>query len=480
MNKAVLFLINGLGIEKKDSCNIYSSDIMPNFDNLTKSPFFTTVSAPANNIIDAYKYFSIGTMEPLEQPFFKNVLDNEELTKNEKFNQLQKEVFNCNGKIHLFCFLNDDKVIDSIKSFIKVLDPNELKKFYIHFVLTHESDKDFYQISKILDKYQYALSKNIERAMVIGKNVIQNNDKITDLNEYVRILYNGVGEKWKDVDSKLNALFGVHANPSDTKGFYINDGLTISNDDLFIIFNYENYDFSLLENAILNPPIYLNVQNSISHFNAYSLFPMKNTQTIKPLYENIISDISISKAMEQIGGTALVLIDKENVNMVNFMANGLTNNSNSHVKYVLTDNGITYLNQQMTTLINDPTYQLIIINHSIDNIDDINQMKEQLTKIDSNLQMIVKICEDKVPLIVSSLYGLKKEINIDFNKKDLVNFNGKVPAIIIDSKINSKKSAVTSGDTYSLFSTCLKFIKPELRVPSLIRQKSFLESVIKK
>ena len=188
----------------------------------------------------------------------------------------------------------------------------------------------------------------------------------------------------------------------------------------------------------------------------------------------------MAKAMQQIGATTLVLTDKANINMVNFMANGLSNNSNSHIKYVLNDNGIMFMQQQMAALINDPSYQLIIINHNINNFDDIDSLKNELNKIDNNLSMILGLCQDKVPLIVSSLYGMKKEISINDTKKDLVDFSGKVPVIIVDSKINKRKVAVTTGDSYSIFSTCLKFIKPELKVSSLIRQKGLLESVIKK
>ena len=57
MNKTVLFLINGLGIERKDSYNVYSADIMPIFDRLTQEEYFTPVSSSASNLEEAYKYF---------------------------------------------------------------------------------------------------------------------------------------------------------------------------------------------------------------------------------------------------------------------------------------------------------------------------------------------------------------------------------------------------------------------------------------
>ena len=43
MNKTVLFLINGLGIEKADSCNVYNEQLMPNMDQLINEHLFTSI-----------------------------------------------------------------------------------------------------------------------------------------------------------------------------------------------------------------------------------------------------------------------------------------------------------------------------------------------------------------------------------------------------------------------------------------------------
>lgn len=40
MKKNILLLINGFGIEQKDSYNVYKKELMPNLDRLTKDGFF--------------------------------------------------------------------------------------------------------------------------------------------------------------------------------------------------------------------------------------------------------------------------------------------------------------------------------------------------------------------------------------------------------------------------------------------------------
>ena len=139
MNKTVLFLINGLGIERKDSYNIYSAEVMPNFDKLTTEEFFTPISSAASNLEDAYKYFSIGTLTPLTAPYMENILDNNLFNNNPKFNSFHQAVFNCTGNIHFFCFLEDDKVHDAIKKFIQTIDPDGQKRIYLHKLLTRKN-----------------------------------------------------------------------------------------------------------------------------------------------------------------------------------------------------------------------------------------------------------------------------------------------------------------------------------------------------
>lgn len=478
MNKTVLFLINGLGIERKDSYNIYSPEIMPFFDYLTREEYFTPISSNATNLEEAYKYFSIGTLKPLTEPYMENILDNNLFSNNPKFNEFHKSVFNCQGNIHFFCFLENDKIHDSIKKFIQTIDADNQKKIYLHFILPQTDTKDYISISKMLSRYMYDMPSNVERGLVFGQELLENIDKNNELNDLVRMLYKGIGEKWKDVDTKLNSLDSLHITPNCCKPFYINDGFILGENDMFFFYNYNHYDISRFINYIKNPALYVNTDIKVDKILYYSLFPLTNKEEVTYLYEDVTSDISMAKAMEQISSTALVLTDKENINMINYMCNGLSNSSNSHVKYILTDNGILFLKEQMRVILNDPNYSLIIINHRIDNIEDVDTLKQTLLKIDTNLNMIAELCKDKYSLLVSSLFGMKKELNVSGSDKVIVDFSGRVPAILMDSKYDKNKYRVSSGDTYTIFTTALKCIKPELKVNSIIKKKSLVETIL--
>ena len=73
---------------------------------------------------------------------------------------------------------------------------------------------------------------------------------------------------------------------------------------------------------------------------------------------------------------------------------------------------------------------------------------------------------------------MKKEINTITGNKAVVDFSGRVPSILIDSKYDSKKYRLASSDTYSLLTTSLKCIKPELKISSILKKKSLLENIL--
>ena len=478
MNKTVLFLINGLGVERKDSYNIYSSQLMPNLDSLISEALFTKLTSPATDLENAYKYFSIGNLAPLTFPYIQNILENNLLIQNPKFDQFHQAVFNCQGNIHFFCFLEDEKTHDAVKKFIQAIDAEGNKKIYLHFILPQTDTSQYPFISKLLARYQYDLPSNVQRGLVFGQAILEDESKLNERNDLVRMLFKGIGEKWREVDTKLTSLSSLHVSPNNAKAFYINDGFVLGENDLLFFYNYKDYDCTSFINSIKNSDPYLNNSVVTDNISCYSLFPLKNKENVSYLYEDVVSDISVAKALEQIGGTALVMTDKENIHMVNFMCNGLSNESNSHVKYVLTDNGILFQREQMRVVLNDPTYQLIVINHRIDHINDEITMKQELQKIDQNIAMILDLCKNQYTLLISSLFGIKKEIVTANSTKAVVDFSGIVPAILVDSKYDSKNYRLSSSDTYSLLTTSLKCIKPELKVNSLLRKKGLVESIL--
>ena len=57
--RSVLFLINGFGVESKESYSVYDETIMPNFDKLSKKYMFSKLSSNVFSTIDGFRNMSL-------------------------------------------------------------------------------------------------------------------------------------------------------------------------------------------------------------------------------------------------------------------------------------------------------------------------------------------------------------------------------------------------------------------------------------
>jgi len=80
MRKTILMLINGFGVERSGSAEVYSAKLMPNFDALIKTNLFGNLVANAGDYNNAYKQFSIpekakGYEDEIDYLIFEKKLD---------------------------------------------------------------------------------------------------------------------------------------------------------------------------------------------------------------------------------------------------------------------------------------------------------------------------------------------------------------------------------------------------------------------
>lgn len=333
-------------------------------------------------------------------------------------------------------------------------------------------------IAKVLYKLNYETLPNMKLGVVFGKNLLTAEDRLNEFNDLGRMLFRGSGEKWTDTDQKINSLQTFKILPHDAKAFCVNDQFGLKTNDIILFYNYDEVDCSKFVQLINNPPTFFNSQVAPGTLKYYSLFPLRNTTGVQNIYGNVTSEYSLSSAVKQIGAKGLVLIDQANLNVANYMINGLSPVGDGTIDYALTDSGILFNTEQMKAILENEKYQLIIINHRIDQYKDETSLKQAMTKIDQNLGMMKELCQDKYALIVSSLFGIKKEILMANQKEALVDFSNTVPVIIIDSRYNKKEYAMTYGNLYTLLGTTLKMIQPDAKVNSVLKKKGFLQKII--
>lgn len=478
MNKTVLFLINGLGIEKADSCNVYNEQLMPNMDQLINEHLFTSIATDTRDYNSGYQIFSMGNTDPLGYSFLENLIEENKFGESPNFNTFKNSLHSLDGTIHVFCLLDNERVVEHLKGFIRALEIDPNKKVFVHVVFPQKLLDDYKRLIKVLNKLNYDSLTQIKIGMIFGLGIIEQPEKSNELLDLGRMFFRGTGERWNELDKKLETLWGMKIVPREVKGFCVTEGFSLHDNDMIFIFNYEGIVCDRLLQLISNPPMSITHSVNSQTLRFQSLFPLRTTMQIPYLYEPLSSETSMAKALEQAGLTALVLADQENINLIYYMANGLTMKApNDKVKFAVTDNGILFSQEKMSAIINDPNYQVIVINHRIDQATSVEELQAKLSQIDQNLAMVKGLCWEKYTLIVSSLFGIKKELSLG-NRIGLVNFSGSVPVILVDKRYDKSLYKLSFGSIYTLLGTSIRCANPEMKFPTLLKKKDFLTRLL--
>ena len=85
MKKSIVFLINGLGIEKPGSYSIALDQSMPNLGKLKETSFFTTAFTNSLEYKSAYQQFFLGDTYEDEIEFIKNNVLTDEVVNNQTY-----------------------------------------------------------------------------------------------------------------------------------------------------------------------------------------------------------------------------------------------------------------------------------------------------------------------------------------------------------------------------------------------------------
>jgi hypothetical protein len=455
MKKTILFLMNGFGIEQVDSYSIYTKDLMPNLDNYTKEYLFSSIESKATTLEDGLLNFSTGVKLPLSYSLVDRIYNDYANSKNFNFyvQNIRPE-----SKIHLFCFVESDRVLEHLKYFVNFINSKCQNPIFIHCVLTSNDINNYKEIERTITRIHYDFN-NCKVATIIGENTL----KEFNLTSYMNMLQNEIGEKWRELSKKFNSLQNSKIAPNDVKEFIMNEGFRVeANDNLFFF----NYKFSDMENFISS------IAKVVDCSKTFSLFPIKGIKY--PMLAYPKSGISFMHSLKKISSKALVVSDSKRISKINYYLTGLQSIIPENISYVKSDNG--YLdNINNLKAIMDDDFDLIVIDYSIDECSTIPQIKELLSKLDVTLKNVVDYSISKeYSLFISSLYGIKKEMPLDNFTKYLVDFASKVPFIVVDPVFKKDNFRIDIGDVNNLAHTVYTSIDKSYSGGNvLIKKKGF-------
>lgn len=471
--KTVLFLINGFGVEKKESYSIYDETLMPTFEDLTKKYLFSkdSIVSNVNNYYDAYRNASLDVNELYNYSILDKDIENKVYLNNPNLNKLKQEIDIKKNNLHIFCLVDTSiKIVEHLKETVKYLNPNKDKKIYLHLIISSNNIEDYKGLIDVFSHINIELAEYSPIGFIMGLSSIDNNAKQVDLNFFFKMFISKVGEKWQSFTQKFDVLYATKSHPRNTKPFIVNSKFELSKDDTFFFFNYDNINLTNFINTLSS----ITFGPEKNNFSYYSLFSVISNLNIPYMYEKVIANNSLVSNLESINASCLILCKQEQVGIINYFCNSLKNESTKTLSFVdflpFQDNP-----NQIVNVINNFQNDLIIINYQLDDCNNTNELKNKLMLIDKSLKAIYdNMNGSKYTLIVSSLYGMSKTM---LNEKDnvcQVIFTGRVPFIYIDDFITKKDYLVEPGNINDIFKTAYKTISKTSKFDPVVEKKNGL------
>ena len=472
--RTVLFLINGFGIETKESYSIYDSTMMPNFDKLAQKYMFNKLNSNVFNTVDGFRSMSLEMDDLYNYGIYKRDSESGKIAANPYVSEINNELMNRKSKLHVFCFIDTSlQIAENLKHFITLINKEKDKKIFLHIVLTSNNYEDFPKILDVLRKINIELSEMATIGMIMGLSNILNSNSIVELNFLLRNMITEMGEKWTSYKQKLDFSYGTKSAPSSVKPFVVNSGFSVGNNDLFMIWNYDNIDISNFIDGVK----LIDYGEATNNILFYSLFKLTYKEEIKHILEFEVAKRSLATNMKGLSFKSIVVCERDEIQAINYYLNGLEMVNNPDITYFSLDDR-KYDPNTVVSIINSYPQEFIIINYNIKNVNTVEELKALLTKIDAVIGAVYTNTEkNSYNIVISSLYGMNK--TIPNARGEICNISySKVPIVYIDNFITKKNYLISEGSISDLFRVCYKSMKREYSGESLVVKKNFLYRLI--
>lgn len=469
--KTILLLINGFGVEKKESYSIYDQSLMPTFDSLTKTALFQTIESKVNNYFDGYRNMSLDINELYNYSLLNEDIDNKTFVNNQILINLKNDFYNRNGTLHFFCLVDTSlKIADHLKETLKFLNSNRDKKIVLHFIISSTNILDYKKLTEVFSKINIEISDYATIGFILGLSSIDNNAKQVDVNFFFKMFITKVGEKWQSFTQKFDVLYGTKVIPRDTKPFIVNTKFSLEPNDTFFFFNYDTLNLTNFINTLSN----IRFGEKTNSFAYYSLFPLTSNKQIPHLYEARSPKVSLVNDLNTINAKCLVLCKKEQVGVINYFANGLKNEISPNLSFVdilpYQDNP-----DMIKDIVNKFNQDLIIIDYEIDEFTKTSDLKNKLQTIDKVVEKLLQNMDgSKYSLVISSLFGMSKTMLNEKNHICQVIFSGQVPFIFVDDFITKKDYLIAPGSINDILKSCYKNIDRTSKFDSIVEKRNIL------
>lgn len=460
MRKTILMLINGFGVERAGSAEVYSPKLMPNFDLMIKTYLFGNLSTVAGDYNNAYRLFSMPDKPKGQEDEIDYLIFEKKLDTNPVLQQIRDSVGEENN-LHVFYMVESGTKFNQVKEFLKCLNPNKNKKVFVHLVMTGTSTAAYEGIKKLISKISFEISEYCKVGMVVGRNKI-NSD------EMLRAFYRELGEHWNESAKKFEVLEKEIVSPENVPVFIISGGFPLKENDTVLFLNYEEVEMERFYNDFTKIPTKL-----------YSLYPFKSG--ISNMFEREeLKTASFATTCEKFGIKILLMTTQERINDVNYYLNGMERKKSPNVTFAENDMTLFSSKEAVIDLVENHGYDGFILDYSIAGYNKMETIKTDLSNIDGVIKNISEVAKEKdYTFIVSSLYGVHVPV-MDGVVQKVIDFSGKVPIVFQSNLFAKTEYTLNSGNTYALAQTFLTNINDEVKSNKLVHKLSSIERMLTK
>lgn len=479
MKKSVIFLINGLGIEKPGSYSIAIDQCMPNLSRTKETSYFTTAIINSLEYRSAYEQFFLGDSYRKELDYVRYNVVNERIVNNPTYRNLVNSLGEGKTKLHVFLEPNNSKIVEEINALVGMLPLAKDREVYLHLLMTQQSVNEYSKLVDIINYIKYHINTRITVGFIMGKELFSENLS-KDMTFYIKkMLFACSCERWAETEKKLESLKNDKVRPCEAMGFCATNSCSICNGDTLLFFNtrrtsYDNFIKVIFENA---QEAFKTDQISLP---IYSLIHLDTQYNIPYFAENIGYDNSLANMLNKHNKNALIITEQKNLRLINFLANGLNYVNNPRIQYTALDNSYLSNKETIENIIDKSAFDLIIFDYHMDFSKTVNDLKMQLASIDVVLGLVAACCENKHSLFITSLYGAKKELPLaDYNSEMVtINYEMQIPIFFFDYSYLRSKYALFPGETNNILTSAIRCITNDESLETLVRSKNILKNLL--
>lgn len=481
MKKSVIFLVNGLGVERPGSYSVSIDQCMPNLARTKETSFFTTAFINSLEYRSAYRQFFLGDNYKLELDYIKKNIINGNISNNSTYQSLLNSLQGNEAKLHIFVEPTNDKIVEQINAFVNTLNLEKDRLVYLHLILPQQTVNEYSMVTNIVNYIKYHVDERITVGFIIGKEYLGEELTVEENNTMKKLFFFCSAERWSETEKKFDSLRENNIRPCEVPGFCTTNKCAISNNDVVMFFNtnrtnYDNFLHAIYDNA----KDALKIENY--NLPTYSMIRLDSKYNINCFAENIVYENSLAVIMKKTQKKTLIITDEKYISMINFLANGLNYVNNPDIAFMKLDNNILKNSDYITNLIDNSIYDLIIFDYYMLVDKTINDLKKQLEEIDVVVGNVANACCNKHSLFVTSLYGTRKTLPLAEYNNELVtiDYEMQIPIFFFDYSYLRSKYVLLPGDTNNILTTAISCIAHDDSLHSLIKTKGLFNNLFGK